>query len=58
MLLQDRGKVWRERMMSVHELEALLSVVTFPPKLHDSDQFETDEGEAFRARTGLEAFSG
>jgi DNA/RNA endonuclease G (NUC1) len=51
-------EVWRERMISVPELEALLSVVTFPPELHDSDQFETEGGEALRARTGLESFSG
>lgn len=50
-------EVWRERMISVPDLEGLVSVITFPPKLHDSDQFETQDGEALRSQTGLEPFS-
>jgi DNA/RNA endonuclease G (NUC1)/S1-C subfamily serine protease len=49
---------WRERMISVPKLEALLAELTFPPKLHESDQFGTESGESLRARTGLESFSG
>jgi endonuclease G len=51
-------EVWRERMISVPDLEALVPELTFPSKLHDSDQFGAEAGEALRAHTGLKAFSG
>ena len=49
---------WKERMISVPDLERLVEVITFPPELHASDQFETGGGESLRAHTGLETFSG
>lgn len=48
---------WRERMISVPDLEELVAVITFPPELHESDQFGAEGGEKIRTRTGLESFS-
>jgi endonuclease G, mitochondrial len=46
-------EVWRERMISVPDLETLVGVISFPRELHESDQFRTEGGEAIRARAGL-----
>jgi endonuclease G, mitochondrial len=51
-------EVWRERMISVPDLQSLVAAITFPQELHASDQFEEEGGEALRAQTGLETFHG
>lgn len=33
---------WKERMISIPDLEEALSIVTFPPIVHDTDQFEDE----------------
>jgi endonuclease G, mitochondrial len=50
-------EVWRERMISVPDLERLVGEIAFPPELRESDQFDAAGGEMIRARTGLERFS-
>jgi endonuclease G len=45
---------WRGRMVSLPDLETLVSLLTFPAELHDSDQFGEPPGEAVRSGAGLE----
>jgi DNA/RNA endonuclease G (NUC1) len=47
-------KEWRSRMVSVPHLEQIVEAIAFPRELHDSDQFDADDGAAIRARAGLE----
>jgi endonuclease G, mitochondrial len=50
-------QVWRSRMISVGDLEALVSGLTFPQELHDSDQIGASDGEAVRGRAAVETFA-
>jgi endonuclease G len=47
-------EAWRTRMVSVHDLEQLLTGVAFPQELHDSDQIGASGGEAVRAQAAVE----
>lgn len=50
-------EAWRSRMISVTDLEALVTGLSFPPELHDSDQIGASGGEAVRAQAAVETFA-
>lgn len=50
-------QAWRSRMISVGDLEALVSGLTFPRELHDSDRIGASDGEAVRTQAAVETFA-
>jgi endonuclease G len=50
-------QAWRTRMISVADLEALVSGLAFPRELHDSDQIGASSGEAVRAQADVETLA-
>ncbi len=52
------GADWRAHMISVAGLEREIGLITFPPEIHQADQFDADAGEAVRATAGIERMGG
>lgn len=50
-------QAWRSRMISIADLEALVTGLAFPQELHDSDQIGATGGEAVRAQAAVETFA-
>lgn len=49
---------WRNRMISVADLESLVGLFSFPAAVHDADQIDTGAGETICRAKGLEKFGG
>ena len=49
---------WKERMISIPDLENMVKLIRFPEALHNSDQIDTDDGESLRGVNSLERFGG
>lgn len=51
-------ETWKERMISVADLDKLIQEISFPSLFKESDQIDADPGEAVRAAAGeLETYS-
>jgi endonuclease G len=49
---------WRERMISMRQLDDLIPELSFSKKLKDSDQIGAAPGESVRATAGVETYGG
>ena len=47
---------WRQRIVSIPDLEQEIGIIDFPKELQDSDQFGTEEGVRLRADANIETF--
>jgi endonuclease G, mitochondrial len=51
-------QTWRERMISLPDLEELVALLSFPAELVESDQIDAEPGEAVRAEGLMESYRG